>query len=56
MPSEAAREHFEERAAIMEIDGGLSVEDAEVLALGDVAVAYGWDVAVNLIYFGVEDE
>lgn len=34
--SEAQREEFEERAAIMEFDGGLSRDGAEIEALADV--------------------
>jgi len=33
---QAQREAYEERAAIMEFDGGLSREDAEYLAMQDV--------------------
>jgi hypothetical protein len=47
MLSEAALEHYEERAAIAEHDGDLLIEDAEILALGEVAAVYGWDVVVN---------
>jgi len=36
MMTEDQREHFNERAAIMEFDGGLSREDAEYLAMQDV--------------------
>ncbi len=34
--TEAEREHYEERAAIYERDGGFSRADAEELALGSV--------------------
>ena len=36
MMTEDQREHFNERAAIMEFDGGLSQEDAEHLAMQEV--------------------
>ncbi len=32
---DVAREHFEERAAIREFDGGLSRSDAELAAMGE---------------------
>lgn len=44
---EAAAEYFEERAAIMEHDGGLSREEAEIAAMGETALKFGWDSVVN---------
>ncbi len=35
---EAAREHFEERAAIREFDGGLSRRDAEQAAMAETVL------------------
>lgn len=42
------REFFEERAAIREYDGGLVRDEAEAMALGDVALRYGWPAVVGL--------
>lgn len=36
-----ALEHFEERAAVMEFDGGLPREEAERLALAEVVARWG---------------
>lgn len=44
-----ALEHWQERAAIMEHDGGLDLEDAEALALGEVAIAHGWEAAIGAL-------
>lgn len=41
-------EHWAERAAIREHDGGASREEADAMALGDVALRYGWPAAVGL--------
>ena len=41
-----ALEHFEERAAIAEWDGGLLREEAERLALAEVAARWGEGVAL----------
>lgn len=41
-------EHWAERAAIREMDGGLPREEADAMALGDVAINYGWPAAVQL--------
>ena len=43
-----ALEHFEERAAIAEWDGGLSREEAEALALQEVAARWGEAVALRV--------
>ena len=43
-----ALEHFEERAAVMEFEGGLSREDAERLALEEVAARWGDGVALRV--------
>lgn len=45
--SEAAAEYFKERAAIMEHDGGLSREEAEIAAIGETAIQFGWHYVVN---------
>lgn len=37
----AARELFDERAAILEFDAGMSRADAEAVALGEVAQVFG---------------
>lgn len=47
-------EHWIERSAIMEHDGGLPREEADALALGDVAIKYGWPAAVALAQQGEE--
>ena len=44
-----AREHFEERAAIREFDGGAPRDEAEALAVGDVALRWGWEAAVQAL-------
>lgn len=44
-----ARELFEERAAVIEFDGGVSRDDAEVAALGEVAARLGWAAAVSMM-------
>ena len=41
-----ALEHFEERAAVMEFDGGLPREEAERLALEEVSARWGEGVAL----------
>lgn len=41
-------EHWAERSAIMEHDGCLPREEADAMALGDVAIKYGWTAAVRL--------
>lgn len=41
-------EFWSERAAVREFDGGFLRDDAEALALGDVAIKYGWPTAVEL--------
>lgn len=41
-----ALEHYHERAAIAEHNGGLDQAEAEALALGDVAIAHGWPSAI----------
>ena len=41
-----ALEHFEERAAVMEFDGGLPREEAERLALAEVSARWGEGVAL----------
>lgn len=46
--TEDALEHFFERAAVREYDGGASREEADAMALGDVAIKYGWPAAVQL--------
>lgn len=46
--TEDALEHFFERSAIREHDGGASREEADAAALGDVAIKYGWPAAVGL--------
>lgn len=46
--TEDALEHWAERAAIREVDGGASREEADAMALGDVAIKYGWPAAVGL--------
>lgn len=43
-----AQEHYEERSAVREYDGGLTRHEAEALAVGDVALRYGWPAAVGL--------
>lgn len=43
-----ALEHFEERAAVMEFDGGLPREEAERLALAEVAARWGDGVALRV--------
>ena len=43
-----ALEHFEERAAIAEWDGGLPREEAERLALAEVAARWGEGVALRV--------
>lgn len=43
------REFFEERAAIREYDGGSGRDEAEAMALGDVALRYGWPAVVGLV-------
>ncbi|HXU93369.1 MAG TPA: hypothetical protein VFP33_06905 [Gallionella sp.] len=43
-----AREVFEERAAIRQNDGGAPLEEAEAMALGDVAIEFGWVEAVAM--------
>lgn len=50
-----ASEHFEERAAIREFDGGAPRDEAEALAVGDVAIEYGWPAAVGLAQQGESD-
>lgn len=42
---QAAIEHFEERAAIVEFDAGVPRANAESLALREVAQAYGKESA-----------
>jgi hypothetical protein len=44
-----AAELWHERAAIREYDGGLPRDEAEALALGDVALQYGWPAVVGLV-------
>lgn len=39
---ETQREHFEERAGILEHDAGLNQSVAEALALLEVVRVYGW--------------
>ncbi len=41
-----ALERFDERAAVREFCGLMTRHDAEVLAVGDVALEYGWGAAV----------
>lgn len=41
-------EFWSERAAIREHDGGAPREEADAMALGDVAIKYGWPAAVGL--------
>jgi len=48
-------EHWCERSAIMEHDGGLPREEADAMALGDVALRYGWPAAVGLAKQGEND-
>jgi len=46
--TEDALEHWSERAAVREYCGGASREEADAMALGDVALRYGWPAAVGL--------
>lgn len=41
----SAREHFEERAAILEFDAGMSRSDAEAAAIIEVTGVFGQSVA-----------
>lgn len=45
---DAAVEFWNERAAVREHDGGAAREEADALAVGDVALRYGWPAAVGL--------
>ena len=46
--TEDALEYWAERAAIREVDGRAPREEADAMALGDVALRYGWPAAVGL--------
>lgn len=46
---QAATERFCERAAIREFDGGAQQDEAEVMAIGDVANEYGWPAVVAVV-------
>ena len=43
-----AAEFWNERAAVMEFDGGKDRHDAEVSALAETAERYGWVAVVEL--------
>ena len=45
-----ATEFWHERAAVREFDGGAPRDEAEAMALGDVALHCGWDVAVQCLH------